>query len=206
MRGVKVVCFHGEKQRKPTWSQFAGISLSKSRKSKAGSRKRARHDQEHKQAGTSKTSNAGLKVGPWQERWSAKSGELAFRLVLNSFCATGRSLCSAARWRHWLPYGRSSVCNSRLSVHFVGLTHGQVQGARLPGLSFSGFCATGRSLCSAARWWHWLPENGIPAAEAALCRPSLQKQHRVAPCRGRGKKNVESLWCCVSGPVSPSSR
>ena len=92
-----------------------------------------------------------LKVGPWQERWSAKSGELAFRLVLNSFCATGRSLCSAARWGHWLPYGRSSVCNNRLSVHLVGLTHGQVWGARFPGLSFSGFCATGRSLCSAAR-------------------------------------------------------
>jgi len=63
--------FHtGEKQRKPTWSQYAGISVSKSRKSKAGSRKRARHDQEQKQAGASRTSNAGLKVWPWQERWS----------------------------------------------------------------------------------------------------------------------------------------
>jgi len=74
-----------------------------------------------------------------------------------NFCATGRSLCRAARWQYWLPYGRSSDSNSRLSVHFVSLTHDQVQRPHFPGSPFSDFCATGRSLCSAARWQHWLP-------------------------------------------------
>jgi len=46
-------------------------------------------------------------------------------------CANGRCLSSAARWRHWLPYGRSRVCNGRWRLHDVhSFNTGRVRRAR----------------------------------------------------------------------------
>jgi len=46
-------------------------------------------------------------------------------------CANGRCLSSAARWRHWLPYGRSRVCNGRWRLHDVhSVDTGRVRRAR----------------------------------------------------------------------------
>jgi len=94
-----------------------------------------------------------------------------------NFFADGRCLCSAARWRHWLPYGKSRGGNSRYSVHVTSPPHAQVRRTRSRlvlwlcwlqapnasarctrrGAYVGNFCAKGRCLYSAARWRHWLP-------------------------------------------------
>jgi len=52
-----------------------------------------------------------------------------------NFCAKGRYLCSAARWRHWLSYEKNRDGNDRWRNMTI-TTNDRVWRARFPGLSF----------------------------------------------------------------------
>ena len=63
------------------------------------------------------------------------TGRYVFPIAFSAgnFCANGRCLCSAARWRHWLPYGRSRGGNGRWRLHDVCSTNtGRVWRVRFP--------------------------------------------------------------------------